>query len=149
MCKPSGLFQDGTKSSTPVTASDLRDGAKGATIGTTFCNLHVSDERRGGQNARRFFIVKESGLGKKAFSLRLLREQLGELLKRSGADEEVHFGQFLFQNLSISLGKASSNNQKTAAAFFLKTGKLENRFDSLLRRILNKRTGVDDEDIRS
>ena len=102
--KSFGLFQDGSKLSASVLTSDLRNSAKGAGIGATLCNLQVSNERRGGENSRRLFIVKKSGLGKKTLSLWFLRQQFGKVLKSSCANEEVYLRQFLFQELSHIVG---------------------------------------------
>jgi hypothetical protein len=72
--KHPGLVQDGSKFSASVTTPDLPNRAKGAGIGTTLCNLEVSDEGRGGENARRLFIIEESGFRDKTLALRFLRE---------------------------------------------------------------------------
>jgi hypothetical protein len=128
-----------------ITASDPRNGTKGAGIGTTLCNLQVSDEGRGGENSRCRFIVEKSGFGEEALSLRFLLQELRNVLEVSGANKEVHLWQFLFQDFAISLREASRNDEKAATTFSLKMGELENGLDGLLRRLLDKRAGVDDE----
>jgi hypothetical protein len=88
--KSPGLFQDGSKLSASITTPDLWNRAKGTGIGTTLCNLQISNERRGGKNSRRPFIMKESGLGKETLSLWSLRQQFGKVLECSRANEEVY-----------------------------------------------------------
>jgi hypothetical protein len=89
-----GFYQDGSKFSTLIVTPDLWNRAEGAAIGTTLCNLEISSERGCGENSRRLFIIKKSGLGKKTLSLWFLRQYFGKVLKCSRADEEVYLRQF-------------------------------------------------------
>jgi len=68
-------------------------------------------------------------------------------LEVSCSNEKVDFGQFFFEDLPVPLGKASRDNKEATSALLLIMGELKDRLDRLLRRILDKGAGVNDEDL--
>jgi hypothetical protein len=72
-------------------------------------------------------------------------QEPGEFLKRPSANEEIHLWQFFFQNLPITLGKASGDDEEMTTALLFITDQPKNGLDCFSCSILNKGAGVDDD----
>jgi hypothetical protein len=145
-----GLLEHGGKSSAPIGPPNLRHGTESTEFRTPFGDFDVGSREGRGKDSGRFFIIEKNRRTQMTlffrFLGRFLGKDLGKFLKRACPYEEIHLRQFLLKGFPIPLRKASWDDQTPAASLFLVTGQIKNRIDGFPGGILDKRTGVDDED---
>ncbi len=133
-------------------AANFRDNAEGALVIAAFGNLQVRGEEISGLDSRRRRGRQQMGracIGNRAILRRLgAAQQLRQIEKIAGADEDVHLGHRLGEFGGVALRETSRDDQPLAGPALLYFRRLEDRVDRFLLRRLDKRARVHQQHLR-
>ncbi len=108
-------------------------------------DLHVGEVARRGQHARREVVV-EVRLRRRGARLQPLASR-HDIVELVGADDGIHFGEFLEDVAAVPLHQATRHDQAAGAAGFLVRGHLQDGIDGLLLGRVDEAAGVDHQHV--
>ncbi len=93
-------------------------------------------------------IVRCADLQGRRIAAQLPIDQFNDTGTFGNTEKQVNLGQLLLEILLIALRQTTGHDQHPAGAAFLVVGDLQNGIDGLFLGIIDKGTGVDDDNIR-
>jgi len=144
------FINQGLQAAASQRASQLWDDAKAAAVGTPFCDLEVSAERRCRLDSRGTVVWEKRrpvDEERRPFAPGLLQE-FRDAVNFPGPGPSIHLRHFPLQLVPITLHKATHDKELLELSFPLSLRHFENGLDGLFHRRLNESAGVDDSDVR-
>src|SRR5512133_1859102 len=133
-----------------IGTAQLRDDAVGTAVGAPLTDLQVGVPGGRRVEARQGFIVNVIRIPdvlQLTLYAAFFSQNFGNAGVVTGADEDIHLGQFMGQFFLITLRQAPRNDQGVAAAIALALGQVQDGIDTFLLGLFDKGTGIDDDNI--